>query len=219
MVVWNAGTQVNGAGTYVLELGNDSVLRVKKNGATVWSSPNAPINPTPPANAYALFNWMYMFYNPYMATNISSPLGWRTRNSLLEYHCGIDITTGVTSGIAGYPVYSTTRGVVFYSGWNDFGGGNTVKIRTTCIDPYTGQDIIVKYYHLQQLPVVPNGVLVHDRNSPTLLGYVGNTSNTPMGYHLHFEVTNDGSEIVTGSQSNTINPELFFPNVAFTRLP
>lgn len=79
-----------------------------------------------------------------------------------------------------------------------------------------------RYLHMKEYPAVKLGQYV---THFTLMGYVGNTgsvipqpsSNNPTaGTHLHLDVNTEGK--TAGSQmntTNTIQPELFFPNANF----
>ncbi|HOV42212.1 MAG TPA: hypothetical protein PLM59_10490, partial [Oscillospiraceae bacterium] len=138
--LWNAGTHVYGSGTYRLELGDDSVLRVKKNGNTVWNSPNAPINSS---------GWSYMFREPKMATTITSYRGWRTLNGRREFHPGIDITeySGGKNLLSSYdyPVYSVNDGYVAVATTSSDGAKYVVLELN---DNYT-----VRYFHLYSYDV------------------------------------------------------------------
>ncbi len=195
--LWNAGTHVYGSGTYRLELGDDSVLRVKKNGNTVWNSPNAPINSS---------GWSYMFREPKMAKKISSPYGWRTLNGQREFHKGIDIVHKKYLEIQNnYPVYPVNTGTIKHSSY--YGdAGYMVALATD-------DGKMVRYCHLQNNLQTTVGSYVYKNN---LLGYVGNTGGNDYPYHLHFDVntagTYDGSQL---DSTNTINPVDLFPNVVW----
>lgn len=147
------------------------------------------------------------------ATYVSSPYGKRDVEGS-TMHKGIDITTGYPGEIKGYDVVSACSGKVVYVGSNknsDF--GYCLSIRSDEKDPVTGLYYVVTYMHLETLPVVRINDYV---TANQVLGYVGNTSsNTKMGYHLHFEINCKNSSINDGSGTrnsydNLINPIFIF---------
>lgn len=147
------------------------------------------------------------------ATYVSSPYGKRDVIGS-TMHKGIDITTGYTGEIKGYDVVSACSGKVVYVGNNkssDF--GYCLCIRSDEKDPITGLNYVVTYMHLKSPPIVDR---LDNVSAGQVLGYVGNTSsNSDMGYHLHFEINcknsslNDGSG-TRNSYDNLINPIFLF---------
>ena len=87
-------------------------------------------------------------------------------------HSGIDL-----SGNTGDPVFAAGGGTVIFSGWNDFGYGNTVAIAH-------GTTFSI-YAHLSST-AVSCGQQV---GSLQTIGYIGSTGNSS-GPHLHFEIRN-----------------------------
>ena len=89
-------------------------------------------------------------------------------------HYGIDI-----AGRTGYALFATDSGVVVYSGWNDWGYGNTVVI-----DHGNGWQSL--YAHLDSMNVAC-GSFVYQGD---VIGALGNTGRSS-GAHLHFELRSD----------------------------
>jgi murein DD-endopeptidase MepM/ murein hydrolase activator NlpD len=204
--LWNAGTHVYGSGTYRLELGDDSVLRVKKNGNTVWNSPNAPINSS---------GWSYMFTE---ADNRYISSGYKL--SERPDHYGIDIisTNGYTY-IYGDAIRNVSAGNVVVSQALNATAGNYVVVETNTIDTNTNKKIKVRYLHMKDSPSVTIGQIAQG----TIVGYVGNTgdvspkptsSNPYNGTHLHFDVNNQGKNSGISS-ADALNPQKFFPGITF----
>lgn len=85
-------------------------------------------------------------------------------------HSGIDIAANV-----GTPIYAANAGPILYSGWNNWGYGNTVVIAH---GPFS-----TLYGHMSSI-AVRCGQSV---NPGQVIGYVGSTGNSS-GPHLHFEL-------------------------------
>ena len=85
-------------------------------------------------------------------------------------HSGIDIAAAV-----GTPIYAANAGPILYSGWNNWGYGNTVVIAH---GPFS-----TLYGHMSSI-AVRCGQSV---NPGQVIGYVGSTGNSS-GPHLHFEL-------------------------------
>lgn len=194
--LWNAGTHVYGSGTYRLELGDDSVLRVKKNGNTVWNSPNAPIN--------SIINDWHYFYEP------TAGIGGRTQG-YSSSHLGVDIGSGVSTstnlyaigeGIATFKyayVKDSNDGIIKNSSW-----GNHIELQT----PGTG---MARYAHLSAFangyavsPYIQN-IMTSSGSTYKITGtkavsrgeYLGKIGNTGYSYgvHLHFEYLVNGIRV------------------------
>lgn len=117
-------------------------------------------------------------------TSGSGTLSWPTSGSLSSrfgnrggrLHAGIDIANP-----KGTPIYAADSGTVSYSGYNNGGYGNLIKIShgggmTTC------------YAHLSSRSVSQGSSVTKGQ----LIGYMGNTGNS-RGSHLHFEVRINGT--------------------------
>ena len=85
-------------------------------------------------------------------------------------HSGIDI-----SGSVGAPIYAANGGPILYSGWNNWGYGNTVVIGHGAFSTLYG--------HMSSI-AVRCGQSV---DAGQIIGYVGSTGNSS-GPHLHFEL-------------------------------
>lgn len=117
------------------------------------------------------------YYNPVASSwNVSSPYlgGFRSSGG----HSGVDIAAP-----AGTPIKAAAPGRVISAGW---GGAYGILIKVRHYDGSVGY-----YAHAQARAVKPG-----DRvNRGSLIGYVGNTGNVRGrngGYHLHFEVRQNG---------------------------
>jgi len=150
---------------------------------------------------------------------IFSWYGWRGRVGG-QYHSGFDIVrpTGMGS-INGDPVLAVVGGSVAFAGYTTW-GGNTVAIKSTLVDPATGQYLIFTYMHL----LAPARAVIDGVDRPLrerdhvsqgqVVGFVGNTGISD-GPHLHFEVSNSGLVLGGSSREDRIpfrvNPRFFFP--------
>ena len=107
-----------------------------------------------------------------------------TRNGRL--HKGLDIC-----GAEGTPITAADSGKVVFSGWDDSGYGNMIKIDH-------GNGYMTVYAHCRELYLAEGAVV----NKGDTIASMGNTGRST-GPHLHFEVVNtkDGS---------TIDPLKFF---------
>lgn len=194
-----------------MEPGDDSVLRVKKNGDAVWSSPNKPITPTPTPTS-----WTYMFSesdNRY----ISSGYKLSSRPS----HYGIDIiSTNGHIAIYGDSIRNVNGGTVVVSQSQNATAGNYVVVETNTVDTSTNKKIRVRYLHMKESPLVSTGEI----KQGVVVGYVGNTGDVdPLpsdskpydGTHLHFDVNKQGlNSGITSSAA--LNPQQFFPSISFS---
>lgn len=86
-------------------------------------------------------------------------------------HSGIDLAASV-----GTPVFAANSGNVLFSGWSNWGYGNTVVLEH-------GGTLSTLYGHMSQV-AVGCGQFV---NAGQIIGYVGSTGNSS-GPHLHFEI-------------------------------
>ncbi|MCM1523533.1 MAG: M23 family metallopeptidase [Ruminococcus sp.] len=145
----------------------------------------------------------YMFKSPKMATYISSKYG-EVRSDGTHY--ALDITTGVAGGIQNYPVYNTLTGTVIKNGY--FTDGVTTCVAITHTNGYTS-----RFLHMD---LSNNGLSLN--GSASTGKQIGKVSNKGCSaYHLHLDVntinTYNGPSLTS---SNTVNPQLLFPNVSFT---
>ena len=109
--------------------------------------------------------------------HISSEQGWRVLNGVDDYHLGIDIAC-----YNGTPILAFNAGTVIVS-TSHWSYGNYVLIDH-------GGGISTLYAHMSS-----NEVKVGDYvQAGQLVGYCGLTGNT-YGYHLHFEVRENGSVV------------------------
>lgn len=145
----------------------------------------------------------YMFKSPKMATYISSKYG-EVRSDGTHY--ALDITTGVAGEIENYPVYNTLTGTVIKNGY--FSDNKTTCVAITHTNGYTS-----RFLHMD---LTNNGVTL---NGNAATGkQIGKVSNKGCSaFHLHIDVntanTYDGPSLTS---SNTVDPQLLFPNISFT---
>ena len=116
-----------------------------------------------------------------------------------------------SGGIYGKPVVAACNGVVRIVD-NASGCGNYISITTDFVDPITGNNLVIVYMHLSELPTYKRGdsVLKGD-----VIGYAGNTGYERMGAHLHFDVNNENKNYSNSKNGAafkySINPIFFFP--------
>ena len=87
-----------------------------------------------------------------------------------SYHPGLDL-----AATEGTPIYAANSGPVLFSGWNNWGYGNTVVLAH---GPFT-----TLYGHMSSVNVRCGQFVTVGQ----IIGYVGNTGNSS-GPHLHFEI-------------------------------
>lgn len=110
-------------------------------------------------------------------TYVSSEQGWRSWGSYDEYHLGIDLAAP-----NGTKIYSYNAGTVLKSEYH-YSYGNYVLVDH-------GGGISTLYAHMSERAVSAGDTVTAGQ----LLGYVGLTGSTT-GYHLHFEVRENGSVV------------------------
>ena len=157
-----------------------------------------------PARDPAFVNWSYMYKLPYYADYVSQ-----------EYHYGhygVDITTGITGQIDGYPVNNVAYGKVIKKG--TFSDNVTTVVSVKHRGEYTS-----RYLHMINSNSIVEGNYISSGTQ------VGTTSNINYGvvpgtnYHLHYDVNNVDS--IYGSYngslfnfSNTVDPQNnVFPDI------
>lgn len=94
-------------------------------------------------------------------------------------HLAIDIQAGY-----GSPIFAADNGTVIFSGWDPYGGGNTVKIDH-------GNNIVTQYNHMMNASSLSVGQKV---NKGQQIGNEG-ASGLVTGPHLHFEVRVNGQRV------------------------
>lgn len=158
---------------------------------------------------YATLGWQYPVQDSKTYNNVSSPYG--PRETSPTNHVGIDLVSKTSGGIYGKPVVAACNGVVRIVD-NVSGCGNYISITTDFVDPITGNNLVIVYMHLSELPNYKRGDPV---SKSDVIGYAGNTGYEKMGAHLHFDVNNENrnySNSKDGSAfKHSINPIFFFP--------
>lgn len=109
--------------------------------------------------------------------HVSSEQGWRDLYGVQDYHLGIDLACA-----NGTNVYAYNSGTVLKSEYH-YSYGNYVLVDH-------GGGISTLYAHMSERAVSVGDTVTAGQ----LLGYVGLTGNT-YGYHLHFEVRENGSVV------------------------
>lgn len=175
-------------GIYYIKVKNNSSSTVKFSGTYTYNA-NCPFE--------------YMFKSPEMATHISSKYG-EVRSDGTHY--ALDITTGVAGEIKDYPVYNTLTGTVIKNGY--FTDNVTTCVAITHTNGYTSRFL---HMNLSNNGLTLNGSVATGKQ-------IGKVSNKGCSaYHLHIDVntanTYNGPSLTS---SNTINPQLLFPDVSFT---
>lgn len=152
------------------------------------------------------------------ANYIQSPYG--KRNTDPTKHKGIDITTGTTGGICGYPIVSAFSGTVDYICEKtslDWGYCASIISDDETSDFVSGKQYVAIYMHMLNKPKVSRGQEVSQGKE---IGFVGSTGRS-YGYHLHFEVNNQTASIYESngeeasyagrsSYNDLINPVFFY---------
>ena len=155
-------------------------------------------------------NWLW----PLQDTSIkyiSSTYGPRTVSTGSSNHRGIDVTTGVTGGIAREPLVAPFDGIVKKAEY-ETSCGNYICISSEETDPVTGKKIIAIYMHMNSSALYGSQEKV---NKGDIVGYVG-TTGASSGYHLHMEANNMNAAVGDSGRSNytnTINPLYFYMDI------
>lgn len=152
-------------------------------------------------DTYGNMGWSYPLNSPTVYRRIS--------NSFNENHKGLDIISNTSTSINGQTIKSPTSGTILKAD-EDESAGCYVLIRTNSIDPYNNQYIRFGVQHMQAKYTGSTTV-----TTDTVLGKVGTTGSSSTGYHLHMFMRSDGKDW-TNRPGRCINPQAFFPNVAFT---
>ena len=160
-------------------------------------------------NPFGLLGWRYPLESM-SYTHISSGYKLSYRPS----HVAIDII-GANADINGVMTRATCDGTIIKNGV--YGNhGNYVAIETNADDPgagpYVSRRMRYSYSHLQSTAPwsIGYGIL-----KGTTLAKVGSTGNST-GPHLHFAVWRNTRLTYEAFEDNSINPQMFFPNVNFT---
>lgn len=147
----------------------------EKEVKTVEKAPEATYQPPPKKT-----EWQ----KPVKYTRVSSPFGWRIHptKKVKKFHSGIDLAAAKNT-----PVYAAADGRVEFVGW----GGDYGKIVKIEHGKQNGKVIRSLYAHLNDNSIVkPNTQVVKGQ----LIGKVG-TTGVSTGYHLHFEITQNGTPV------------------------
>ncbi len=113
--------------------------------------------------------------DPYVDYMVTSEQGWRVLNGQDDYHMGIDLSCDAGTQIRAY-----NGGKVLISEYH-YSYGNYVLI-------YHGGGLATLYAHMSERAVSVGDWV----DSGDTIGYVGMTGSA-YGYHLHFEVRQDGA--------------------------
>lgn len=119
-------------------------------------------------------NWPLDIYASY---SVSSEFGWRYLYGIKDFHYGIDLSCA-----AGTNVYAFASGTVIKAEYH-WSYGNYVLIDH-------GGGISTRYAHMSECAVYEGQYV----SAGQLVGHVGLTGTTT-GYHLHFEVREDGNVV------------------------
>lgn len=110
---------------------------------------------------------------------LTSPFGFRHA----PFGRGWRMHTGVDIGAPyGAPIYSTSDGLVTFSGWHS-GNGQMIEIDH-------GHDVTTRYCHASRLNVGPGDLVV----AGDVIALVGSTGMST-GPHLHYELHIDGEKV------------------------
>lgn len=162
---------------------------------------------------YADMCWQLPFNDTIANNNILV-----TNSADHPYH---DLDFDVEYGTA---IYCTAPATVIQAGFEDTMGNFVIVEYDRKYTNSSGSEktLTARYMHMKEFPSVSVGQYV---THFTLMGYVGNTgyvlppppdSTSTIGTHLHLDVNTVGA--TAGRQmntTNTIQPELFFPNAKF----
>lgn len=120
---------------------------------------------------------------------VNSPVGYRSYDG--TYHTGLDLNAA-----SGQNVYSVCSGTVTTSTYEN-SAGNYIIVKSSALDPVTGNHIYVRYLHLNSRSVSLGASVTKGQ----LLGVSGNTGNSS-GAHLHVDANNGNYQNSTGMLSN-----------------
>lgn len=154
-------------------------------------------------DTYGNMGWSYPLNSPTIYKKIS--------NAYSTSHRGIDIISNNSTTINGQSIKCPTSGTVVYSKY-ETKAGYTIIIETNQTDPYNNEKILVGFQHMQ----AKSSYDVDDTvTKNAVLGKVGTTGTASTGYHLHLYMRSD-DQLWTNYAGRTINPQAFFPSIAFT---
>lgn len=190
--LWASATNY-GSGSYTLEIGDDSVLRVKNYGSTVWSSSNPPISDSG-------WQWVFRGANPYKNINQQYSSNHTGIDTNAPFGTIIDVEYSSTSTMGNHVVITTTTTY----------NGRRLTVRYLHLSSINGnlsnnQNVTSATY----LGNVGNTGDVYPKPTP---------ARPRAGTHLHFDVNTKTVRPEWGplSLSETVNPEIFFLNENFT---
>ncbi len=168
-------------------------------------------------SSFSDLNCEYMFSDTAHHIFISS--GYRTVNR--PSHKGIDIISSSSS----YPINGAeiknifggtvvvSKAVTYNSDGNivndNNGAGNYVVVQLNAKYSGTNNYIVVRYLHMLRAPYWSVNEAI---SKGDCVGYVGSTGDSS-GPHLHIDINASGENYTT--LENSVNPILFFPNIAF----
>ena len=173
------------------------------------ANPSAPSAPNGPVNMAS--NWCrngkstrlplrYPVDMSNLKYPITSDFGFRKKN----FHPAIDIGCPV-----GTPVYATADGVIESTGWDDYGGGNVIKIKHD-------NGIITQYLHLSK-SLVSAGQRVNACQQIALSGNTGTSTGPHLDYRVRFQSdTNKYVDILCACKSsNKKSQESYSTNIQY----
>lgn len=117
------------------------------------------------------------FVNPAPKNTVLTS-GWGAARSKNRKHTGIDL-----AGPTGTPIYAAASGEVIFSGWDDGGYGNMIKIKHS--------DGTITAYGHNNKNHVETGMMVRQGQKIADMGSTGFST----GPHLHFEIIKNGQRI------------------------
>lgn len=90
----------------------------------------------------------------------------------------------------GKDVFAMFPGVITYAGWDSYGGGNFITLKSTnnAYSDITGLPLYLRYMHLSQILVTYN----QEVKAGDLIGKSGNTGQST-GPHLHLDMSTNGT--------------------------
>lgn len=155
-------------------------------------------------NYYSSLKAVYPFA-PASGNNIliNSPVGYRS--SYNEYHAGLDIDSTWDCQVRNI----VSGEVIAFKSDGNSSNANYVVVKADTKDPLTGNDIYIRYYHLNSVYITTNNSQIA---AGTVIGTVGNTGlnkSGQSGKHLHIDmncVPSDTGSVIRNSPNRIINP-------------
>ena len=155
-------------------------------------------------NKYSSLNAVYPFSSA-SGNNIyiNSPVGYRA--SLNEYHTGLDIASTWDCEVKN--IVSGT--VLAYRSSGNSSTPNYVVVKADKKDPITGNDIYVRYYHLNSVSVSSTSTSIAAGASIGTVGNTGLNQSGQGGKHLHIDmncVPSSTGDTIRNTPNRIINP-------------